>query len=55
MFIMGTNSWESDIPTKGLIHMALKFAEEVKAQGIAELRDACIDPEEKLLWCTWKT
>ena len=55
MYVMGTNSWESDIPTKGLIHMALQFSEDVKAQGIAELRDACLDPEEKLLWCTWET
>jgi hypothetical protein len=27
----------------------------VKVQGIAELRDACIAPEQKLLWCTWET
>ena len=55
MYVMGTNSWEFDVPTKGLVKMALKFAEDVKAQGIAELRDACIAPDEKLLWCTWET
>jgi len=55
MFVMGTNSWEFDVPTKGLVKMALKFAEEVKAQGIAELRDACIAPDQKLLWCSWET
>ena len=55
MYVMGTNSWEFDVPTKGLIKMALKFSEEVKAQGIAELRDACIAPDQKLLWCTWET
>ncbi len=55
MFVMGTNSWEFDIPTKGLIKMALKFSEDVKAQGIAELREAYIAPDKKLLWCTWET
>ena len=55
MYVMGTNSWEFDVPTKGLVKMALKFAEDVKAQGIAELRDACIASDEKLLWCTWET
>lgn len=55
MYVMGTNSWEFEVPTKGLIKMALKFSEDVKAQGIAELRDACIAPDEKLLWCTWET
>ena len=55
MYVMGTNTWEFDVPTKGLVKMALKFAEEVKSEGIAELRDACLDPDEKLLWCTWET
>ena len=55
MYVMGTNNWDIDVPTKGLVKMALKFADEVKAQGIAELRDACIEPEKKLLWCTWET
>lgn len=55
MFVMGTNSWEFDVATRGLVKMALKFAEDVKAQGIAELRDACIAPDQKLLWCTWET
>lgn len=55
MYVMGTNSWEFEVPTKGLIKMALKFSEDVKAQGIAELRDAFIAPDQKLLWCTWET
>ncbi|NIM93550.1 MAG: hypothetical protein GTO18_07545 [Anaerolineales bacterium] len=55
MFVMGTNTWDFDIPTKGLIKQALKFAEDMKAQGIPELRDACIAPGEKLLWCSWET
>lgn len=55
MYVMGTNTWDFDAPTKGLIKMALKFSEEVRENGIAELRDACLDPEEKLLWCSWET
>jgi hypothetical protein len=55
MYVMGTNTWDFDVPTKGLVKMALKFADEVKQNGIAELRDACLDPEKKLLWCTWET
>jgi hypothetical protein len=55
MNIMGTNTWEMDIPTDMLVRNALDFAEEVKAQGIAELRDACVAPDQKLLWCTWET
>lgn len=55
MYVMGTNTWDFDVPTKGLIKMALKFSEEVRENGIAELRDACLDPEEKLLWCSWET
>jgi hypothetical protein len=55
MYVMGTNTWDIDIPTKGLVKMALRFADDVKENGIAELRDACLDPDEKLLWCTWET
>jgi hypothetical protein len=55
MYVMGTNTWKAAIPTKGLVKMALKFADEVRENGIAELRDACLDPDEKLLWCTWET
>ncbi|MHA2225049.1 MAG: hypothetical protein ACXAC8_07580 [Candidatus Hodarchaeales archaeon] len=43
------------MPKKPLIKQALKFAEAVKAQGIAELLHAFIDNDEKLLWCTWET
>ena len=38
-----------------MIRLALKFSEEVQAQGIAKLLEASDAPEEKLLWCTWKT
>ncbi|UCF12078.1 MAG: hypothetical protein JSW06_08550 [Thermoplasmatales archaeon] len=55
MLIMGTNSWEKDIPKEPLVKQALKFAELVKAQGIAELREAYISPNQKLMWCTWET
>lgn len=44
-----------DIPTDMLARNALNLAEEVKARGIAELRDACVAPDQKLLWCTWET
>jgi hypothetical protein len=43
------------MPKKGLIGQALKFADAVKAQGIAELRGAWIADDERLLWCTWET
>lgn len=55
MLIMGTNRWESDIPKDLLTMQALKFAEDVKAQGIAELQDFLLAHEQKLLWCTWET
>lgn len=55
MLIMGTNSWEGDFPKKALLKQSLKFAEAVKSQGIAELRDAWIAHDQKLLWCTWET
>lgn len=55
MQIMGTNKWDFDAPNDLLVREALKFAEEVKAEGIAQLRDACIATDEKLMWCTWDT
>lgn len=55
MFIMGTNTWDFDGDTDFLVESALAFADEVKANGIAELRDACIATDQKLLWCTWET
>jgi hypothetical protein len=55
MQIMGTNRWERDIPEDRLVKEALRFADAVKAQGIAQLRDACIATDQKLLWCTWDT
>ena len=55
MIIMGTNRWESDIPKELLAKLALRFAEEVKSQGIAELIDFYMTHDQRLLWCTWKT
>ena len=55
MLVMGTNTWEEDIPKKPLIKQALKFAEDVKNNGIAELREAYIADDQKLMWCTWDT
>ena len=55
MLILGTNSWEKDTPKDLLIKFALKFADDVKSQGIAELQDFWIAHERKLLWCSWET
>ena len=55
MYVMGSNTWEFDGDTDFLIEQALAFSEEVKANGIAELREACIAPDQKILWCSWET
>ena len=55
MLILGLNSWEREMPKQVLVKMALKFAEGLKAQGIAELQDFWLAHDRKLLWCTWKT
>ena len=55
MLILGVNTWERDMPKNLLIKQALRFAEGVKAQGIAELQDFWLAHDRKLLWCTWKT
>ncbi|MFC1958469.1 hypothetical protein ACFLV6_00895 [Chloroflexota bacterium] len=55
MLVIGTNSWESDIPKEPLVKQALQFAEDVKSQGIAELRGSWIAKDQKLMWCTWET
>jgi len=55
MKIMGTNTWERDMPKEPLLKQALKFAEDVKSQGIAELLGAWVAPDQKLMWCTWET
>ena len=52
MIIMGTNTWEIDIPKDMLVMQALKFAEGVKSQGIAELREFLLAYDQNLLWCT---
>ena len=55
MYVMGTNTWDFEGDTEFLVDQALEFSEQVKANGIAELRDACIAPDKKLLWCSWET
>ena len=55
MIIMGTNTWEIDIPKDMLVMQALKFAEGVKSEGIAELREFLLAYDQNLLWCTWET
>ena len=55
MLILGVNTWESDMPKEILVKQALRFAEAVKNQGIAELQDFWLAHDRKLLWCTWKT
>lgn len=55
MFVMGTNRWEIDIPKDFLVMQALKFAEDVKSAGIAELCDFYLAHEQRLLWCAWET
>jgi len=55
MLVLGTNTWEHDVPKEPLVKQALKFADAVKSQGIAELRDFWIAHDKKLLWCTWET
>ncbi len=53
MQIMGTNRWDRDVDSQRLVTEALKFADAVKAQGIAELRGAWIAEDDKLMWCSW--
>jgi hypothetical protein len=55
MQVMGFNRWEMDVPPGALIEQALEFAEDVKARGIARLREASIAPDLKMLWCSWDT
>ena len=49
MLILGVNSWERDMPKELLIKFALKFADDVKAQGIAELQNFWLAHDRKLL------
>ena len=55
MRVMGTNTWDIEIREEVLIKMALRCSEDVKSKGIAELQEAYIDNDQKLLWCSWKT
>jgi hypothetical protein len=52
---MGTNTWEIDMPKEMLVKQALRFSENVKSQGIAELREFLMAHDQKVLWCTWET
>ena len=55
MIVMGTNTWDIDIPKDMLTMQALQFADGVKSQGIAELREFLLAHDQKMLWCTWET
>jgi hypothetical protein len=55
MIVMGTNTWEIDIPKDFLVMQALEFADDVKSQGIAELCNFLMAHDQKILWCTWDT
>jgi hypothetical protein len=53
--IMGFNRWDTDVPNKAVLELALKFAETMKAQGIAQLRGAWIASDQNVMWCVWDT
>ncbi len=55
MKVIGTNTWESEIPKEIIKNQSLQFAEILKEQGIAVLQDAWISPTKNLLWCSWET
>ena len=55
MIVMGTNTWEIEIPKDFLTMKALEFADVVNSQGIAELREFLLAHDKKMLWCTWET
>lgn len=55
MRVMGTNTWSMAVDTDFLVDKALEFAEAVKQQGVAQLVGAWIEPDKKLMWCTWRT
>ncbi len=55
MEVIGTNRWEFEADKDFMIKGALDFSEDVRRRGIAQLTHAWIAPEEKLLWCTWRT
>lgn len=43
------------MPKQALVGVSLKWADDVKAKVIAELRCAWIDMDKKLPWCYWET
>jgi hypothetical protein len=52
---MGTNTWEMDVDSDFLVDQALEFADMLRSQGIAQLVGAWVEPDKKLMWCTWVT
>lgn len=55
MRVIGTNTWEIDVDTDFLVDQALDFADMVMEQGVARLVGAWIEPDKKMMWCTWVT
>jgi hypothetical protein len=55
MNVIGTNTWEMEMDREILKRMSLIFADQVKEKGIAQLLDAWISPNKKILWCSWET
>ena len=53
MIIMGVNTWDVEIKEKILVIQALRFADQVKEAGIAQLRNFYLAYDQNLLWCTW--
>lgn len=51
--VIGTNTWEMDVADEDVIKGALRFTDEVEAEGVALLREAWIAPGQKMLWCLW--
>ena len=55
MLVMGFNRWEKEGQKKALILQSLKWSEDLKSRGIAELRGAWISGDKKVMWCYWET
>ena len=53
--VIGTNTWEADIPKEALKKISLQFSDQVKEQGIAQLTNAWMSTDKKKLWCSWET
>lgn len=53
MLIMGTNTWKTDLNKDILTAQTVKFGEQLNKAGVAELKKAWLDYDNKLLWCLW--